>query len=69
MYDRRIISGFAQYRDGGRWRYRVIGFDAQGQRDLCNVEGAAGERVACQIDARNRVRIGGRWVTPAGWFH
>lgn len=66
-FARRIKGEYAQYRDGGPWKYRVIGFDYRGDTGLCSVEAADGSRQPCAIDARNRVKINGRWTTK--YFH
>ena len=64
-------SGFVQFREGtrGRWRYQIFGFTGEpGAMGTARMMTADGSRDV-PIDAKNRILIDGRWRSPTSWNH
>jgi hypothetical protein len=70
--ERTTPSGFLQYREGSRdrWRFQVYSFRGEpATYATCLVHAANGQKRECEIDPKNRIKIDGRWYGPRHWDH
>jgi phage gp45-like len=64
-------TGFLQFRETARdrWRFQVYGFRGEpGTNASCSVYAVDGKREV-DIDAKDRIRIEGKWYGRLHWDH
>jgi hypothetical protein len=69
--ERVTSTGFKQFREGnrGRWRFQVYGFRGEpGTHSTCTVYAADGRREV-DIDPKDRILIEGKWYGRVHWDH
>lgn len=72
IWQSRDFHGYMQYREGskGPWQFQIIGFDTFGRHDFCRLKKADGSYdYDVPINAKDEIKINGRWYGRKNWNH